>query len=416
MMNVRGLNLIRNTLLKNNYSKLVYINHHFIKTDLNVRSISTTSIVFDNNNDNDNKNHEKNHQINSNKFKRLAALTNYVNNIISKDSKNEIIQDSLIIETIKICNDQINSDSTNSNDELILNDFITKLLNLKSLDLNLINFKKLVLLNNVIENYHNKNFKVNYTFINQLITSYQKQNPTRPLPNNLITMIIRFSLFENNIEESLKIVDKITTEKNYINTRKTKMWNSVGITVGGLFGVSTTIELVANAFFKEYFFGVHNTILMLVPYLLNISILYSIMKINRNHSTGNVSVLKYKDGTAPTYSYIYLNQMKFYSIIFENDRKINSGLDKDPRKAIVNRLVKNNFVPLPNEEDLLVDEYWITKGENFEWMDPDQDPAEIIYRNYLKDRKLAFLPNNTSTDNKSLDWTRELLIETPKTQ
>ncbi|WEJ96709.1 hypothetical protein PSN45_004252 [Yamadazyma tenuis] len=44
------------------------------------------------------------------------------------------------------------------------------------------------------------------------------------------------------------------------------------------------------------------------------------------------------------------------------------------RRELIGRKIAINDLP----EELHFVEFWMTQGENFEWVEPDQDPAEIV--------------------------------------
>ena len=75
------------------------------------------------------------------------------------------------------------------------------------------------------------------------------------------------------------------------------------------------------------------------------------------------------------------------------------GLTRDGHKV---RLLE----PRDNLEQLKMQAYWMSGGDGFEWVEPDQDPAEIVWRNHLASLQKPVLQ---ALDTRSLKWAEDLI-------
>ncbi|KAM9891935.1 hypothetical protein OXX79_010367, partial [Metschnikowia pulcherrima] len=64
--------------------------------------------------------------------------------------------------------------------------------------------------------------------------------------------------------------------------------------------------------------------------------------------------------------------------------------------------------PKDSIEDLKLQAYWMSGGDGFEWVEPDQDPAELLWKTHLDSSNR---PQVRNADSKSLKWAEDLIGE-----
>lgn len=62
-----------------------------------------------------------------------------------------------------------------------------------------------------------------------------------------------------------------------------------------------------------------------------------------------------------------------------------------------------------NLDDIKMQAYWMSGGDGFEWVEPDQDPADLIWKQHLAKFDKPML--NTDNSTKNIKWAEELIEE-----
>ena len=64
------------------------------------------------------------------------------------------------------------------------------------------------------------------------------------------------------------------------------------------------------------------------------------------------------------------------------------------------------MAPKDNLNEIMLQAYWMTGGDGFEWVEPDQDPAEILWRQHLEQFNKAGL---NESKQKAIGWADDLI-------
>ena len=86
--------------------------------------------------------------------------------------------------------------------------------------------------------------------------------------------------------------------------------------------------------------------------------------------------------------------------MFNTQRTLQPGYNREGEKI---RLLEAK----DNMEDLKMQAYWMSGGDGFEWVEPDQDPADLIWKQHLDSFNKPTLDNNSKA--KNLKWAEELI-------
>lgn len=269
----------------------------------------------------------------------------------------------------------------------------------------------------------------NWTNIN-IITSFYEKNPKGVIDKSVALIPFRYCLFDGDLTSALKITDMTTGHPNYIAAKKNQfrsgimklVGSSVGITLFSKYGVYELIEL--GVLSPRYgFLSSVNTLVL--TYLINSTFLVSMVRFGRQLVASGGDYLRWQKGTFYTHWFTHGDEMLMCSKIVEADIAMTGGgisggevspelIDELCRKPQHEEVLKPGYnrdgakVRLldvkDNLEDLKLQAYWMSGGDGFEWVEPDQDPAEIIWK-----RNLQSYGELGDDNTKSLKWAESLI-------
>lgn len=367
-------------------------------------------------------------RLNANPFlyiKDFVTLNTKINdNLLSLKNPN----DDLIIQAIKACNDlqkdihdydKFWQDPTNEKlskkiSEILFNENIT-------FDKELLTKILLLKLPIVI------NIKV--------LQVFYERNPSSHIDKSIALIPFRHSIFNGDLKNSLKIIDLTTGHPNYINYRNDQlksgfsklMLTAAGITLFSKVGVQQIIDLGYLSSSWRHLGSINS---MILTYLLNSSFFITIVKFGRTLKSSGGDFLTWQKGTFYNHWFKHSDEMLMCSKLMEADFKLNNYTENSPE--LVEELCREDInvsgggsvlkpgltrdghkvrllAPKDNIEDLKLQAYWMSGGDGFEWVEPDQDPAELIWRKHLDKFNKPGL--NTGDSTKKLKWAEELIDE-----
>lgn len=271
----------------------------------------------------------------------------------------------------------------------------------------------------------------------KIIQAYYLRNPKAMIDMSAALIPFRDSLYNADLKNALKITDLTTGHPNYILKKHESLRNGVyklaataiGITLFSKLGVQEIIDLGWLSPTWKHLASINA---MILTYFLNSSFFVTIVKFGRQVSSAGGDYLMWQKGTFYTHWYKHSDEMSMCAKIMETDLKLNGGLESTP--SLVEELCRKDdhsgthhtlkpgltregekvrlLEPRDNMEDLKLQAYWMSGGDGFEWVEPDQDPAEIEWRNHLEHLNRPVLG---SLETKSLKWAEEL-IGAPKNE
>lgn len=264
-----------------------------------------------------------------------------------------------------------------------------------------------------------------------IINTFYKRHPNAHIDKPIAIIPFRQSLFDGNLVDALKLTDITVGHPNYLAFRHQELKSgvskliasAVGITLFSKFGVQ---ELVDWGLLDEIWRKLSSVNSLILTYLFNSSFLMTIVKLGRQLVSAGGDYLTWQKGTFYSHWYKQADEMLFCTKIVEADIKLNGGgisggevsseladeltrkgdnemdmtpgYNRDGKKVRLLQL-KDNF------EDLKLQAYWMTGGDGFEWVEPDQDPAELIWENHLKKPDQL----GKGEDKNQLKWAEQLI-------
>ncbi|PSK38234.1 hypothetical protein C7M61_002791 [Candidozyma pseudohaemuli] len=269
------------------------------------------------------------------------------------------------------------------------------------------------------------------TWATQIILTFYERNPKAVIDKKTALIPFRHSLLDGDLQNALKITDITTGHPNYIAQKDSEMRRgiyklaatAIGITFFSKYGVNLVIDW---GWLSPTWKHLGSINAMILTYILNSSFFVTIVRFGRQKSAAGGDFLTWQKGTFYTHWYKHADEMNMCAKVMQADLWLNGGLENSPplveelcRKddsldTGKNPVAKYNregkkvrlLEPKDNMEDLKMQAYWMSGGDGFEWVEPDQDPADIIWREHLK--KLH-APELNGSNQKSLKWAEELI-------
>lgn len=266
-----------------------------------------------------------------------------------------------------------------------------------------------------------------------IIEAYYKRNPSAAIDLQLALIPLRNCLYNAQLKDALTITDLTTGHKNYVLKKNAVMRTglyrlaatALGITATTKFGTQFAVD---SGFLLEAWTNLASLNAIILTYVLNSSFFVTLVKFGRQLSTAGGDYLAWQKGTFYTDWYRYSDLMAMCAKIVETDMKLNGGVASSSwlieEMTRSDPVMGNGFTLSPgvnregkrvrlleareNLEDLKMQAYWMTGGDGFEWVEPDQDPAEIQWRNHLEH---LHSPAVNLLDAKSLKWAEDLIEE-----
>lgn len=266
-----------------------------------------------------------------------------------------------------------------------------------------------------------------------IILLFYSRNPSAYIDLSTALIPLRDSLYNAELKDALKITDMTTGHPNYVAQKNTYMRHSlyrlagtaIGITAFTKFGTQFAVD---QGLLLEVWTQLSSLNSIILTYVINSSFFVAVVKFGRLLSAAGGDYLTWQKGTFYTHWYRYCDMMAMCAKIVETDVKLNGGVDNS--KWLMEELCRSDamlgtgYTLAPghnregqrvrlleareNLEDLKMQAYWMTGGDGFEWVEPDQDPAEIIWRDHLQH---LHSPAVGLLDGKSLKWAEDLIEE-----
>lgn len=267
-----------------------------------------------------------------------------------------------------------------------------------------------------------------------IIKTFYKRNPEAHIEKESAMIPFRYALFNGDVWKALEITDLTTGHKNYVAFKAQQLrsgflkliGSALGITLFSKVGVYEIIEMGIISDKWRHLSSINS---MILTYLLNSSFFLTAMRLGRQSSAGGGNYLTWQKGTFYNHWFNHADELAMAARILETDVALSGGglSGGEPSEELIEELCRTpssndgGFLTQSytkdhkkirlmekkdNLEELKLQAYWMTGGDGFEWVEPDQDPAELIWRQHLQRHRHMHLKNN---DAKSLKWAEDLI-------
>lgn len=252
------------------------------------------------------------------------------------------------------------------------------------------------------------------------IQIYYTRNPTAIISREVALIALRKAIWDAQFSDAIKLSDMTVGHPNYIKHKDTLMKSglaklagtTVAVTLFTKFGIQHLIEIGDLLQGWRHMGSIGGMIIM---YAVNVGFFLSIVNLGRQAVRAGGDYLTWQKGTFYTNWFRYADEMLFSAQIIEADRALNEG---ESNPAIIEELcrpgddsmvsAKHTLQPgynrdgkkvrlleaKDNLEDLKMQAYWMKGGDGFQWVEPDQDPAILLWRDHLKNYQKPFISNS----------------------
>ncbi|KAI3403541.2 hypothetical protein KGF56_003698 [Candida oxycetoniae] len=269
----------------------------------------------------------------------------------------------------------------------------------------------------------------------RLLNLYYELNPgtSTYISKELALIPLRNAIFDADFQGAIKVTDITMGHPNYIGHKAHILKSgalklistAAAITIFTKFGVTSLVDAGILPSGWEHL-GAINSILL--TYIINSSFFVTIVKFGRQLVSSGGDYLTWQKGTFYTHWFKHSDEMLFLSKIVEADRNLNNGESSPeiveeicrvaPDTRSNSHILKPGFDRDGNKirlmqmkddlEKVKFQAYWMTGGDGFEWIEPDQDPADIQWREHLKSYNTPAL-NCKSAETGEYKWADELI-------
>ncbi|KAF5102949.1 hypothetical protein D0Z03_000326 [Geotrichum reessii] len=207
----------------------------------------------------------------------------------------------------------------------------------------------------------------------------------RFVPLDLGMIPFRKAVYSAHIDDAFAILNLTAGAPGYVQHVKKLWWR-----YGRAYAVGTTSTLASvHLLLKSGLVGEWPSTLgvlaMVTAYMANMTVLGGLAFAGRVSGSGEI--LKWLPGTPTTHWYSHAQEMKMASRIAAVDRALPENQDECSYRVKKILTDSHSMIPIEFEQETLMKEYWARGGEGFEWIEPDQDPAEIIWRRKMEASK-----------------------------
>lgn len=207
----------------------------------------------------------------------------------------------------------------------------------------------------------------------------------RFVPLNLAMIPFRKAVYSAHIDDAFAIMNLTAGAPGYVQHVKRLWWRyGRGYIIGSTSTLASVHLLLKSGLVGEWPSTI-GVLGMVTAYIANMTVLAGLAFAGRVSGSGEI--LKWLPGTPTPHWYSHAQEMKMASRIAAVDRALPENQDECSYR--VKKMLADNhkMVPIEFEQETLMKEYWARGGEGFEWIEPDQDPAEIIWRRKMEASK-----------------------------
>lgn len=223
--------------------------------------------------------------------------------------------------------------------------------------------------------------KPQFRLVSTAINTYYDKNPGKFIEKSVALIPFRHTLIDADYHHALDLIDLTCGHPRYIEGQRKAMWGILYKFCGGVAGLIGAIDIFIRISYPHLAErGMLGIYAMIVTYFFNAAVLGSISFAGKGTENGP---LRFKNNTLQNYWFQHVDQIRMASNVLEGDAAVN-GLEGFATKPIVDRITAMNFMVNEPEQEVMLRQYWMSSGEGFVWVEPDQDPAEIQWEKHLE--------------------------------
>lgn len=224
-----------------------------------------------------------------------------------------------------------------------------------------------------------------------------------PIPVMMIPF--RRCVYNGELDKAFELIDVSAGSRAYMSQVRGSWVKYLTRWAGGTTSVLVGVHVLLESGLVGTWSSTAGVLSMVFTYLCSMSILGTLAFAGRVSGSGEY--IKWLPGTPTTYWYSHAQEMKMASLI----ASVDIALPENQNEAsfrVKKLLEARKMMALEPEQEILMKEYWARGGEGFEWIEPDQDPAEMIWRTKMEASKAKRIAAQEKYGEK-YKWTDEVL-------
>ncbi|CCH45394.1 putative membrane protein [Wickerhamomyces ciferrii] len=320
-----------------------------------------------------------------NKHQNLVKLTNSIKQTLNSTKGDVKVDTTTFTKMIK---DVLNFNSKRN--EVQVSKLIDDILSSPNFKINQESLKEIMVL------------KPPASHIIKIINVYYAKNPEAHIPRSTAMLPVRHLLWDGDIESATKVVELTTGSPQFIAYKRQKQAHTLMKYFAGLGGLVGTVDIGFRSAGLEPMVGVYA---MIVTYVLNMTLFATLSFSDK--ITGQSPLIQFQKGVSQIYRSRHSDELEMLTRVAEVDSKLN-GVEGFLSANFVHKLDSKDLEPVEPESEIMMQEYWLSGGDNFEWSEPDQDPADIIWEKRINELSPKTLKSGTK-------WTETLIEADPET-
>lgn len=215
-----------------------------------------------------------------------------------------------------------------------------------------------------------------FAHVTAAVQALYRKDPKAYVPRNTAYIPFRHELVHNRLINCFQLIDLTNNHRRYRRHLQQQALRTgtkiVGATGVGMLGLLQLLHASFPWLDASWF---SNFWTMASVYLLNAGFM-ALLAFGQIGTKAKDQFMVWQTGTFQTHWYLHQEEMKMCSEVAEFDLEVN-GVDGFATKGVVDECVRRKMEPADNRTDQMMHEYWIRNGDGFEWVEPDQDPADL---------------------------------------
>lgn len=256
-----------------------------------------------------------------------------------------------------------------------------------------------------------------------IIDRFNKDNTTNKsdghIPRNIAMIPFRQAAYHAEFDNALEIIDKTvgsqSTYQRHVSKKIRQFWSTWALATSSIVGgvhVMLQSGLIGDWSTVPMAMGQATIPMMVFTYVTSLT-LYGILSMSGRLSKSG-DILEWSKGTRTSYRYRHAVEMQMASLLAQ----VNMSLRENQGECslhLIKQLQKRSMDVIVPEQEELLREYWVRGGEGFEWIEPDQDPADVIWREKMERASPSRIgsPYSRAHSSDGGQWTDQVLNTIP---
>lgn len=245
----------------------------------------------------------------------------------------------------------------------------------------------------------------------KVLRAFSADAKTNVVPEKLAMIPFRRAVYEADFRGALDVMEHTCGARSNYRTRMSRRLTRLGAGWSVTAGATLTgvYQALTSGYLGVWEPGTAGMICGMFGVYLAALTLYGSMTLAGSKS-GLGLVLEWVPGTSPLYRYNHTEQLKMATFATELNRSLPENLG-ECSPQLLQDLQKINLKPVESQSEANLKEYWARGGDGFDWAEPDQDPALLLWAQHMeatRQRRIDSAYSRKDSEGKLLSWMSEV--------